>query len=90
MDQTQQKALNALEPFVLIAKSANSPRAATQVIAQATSAANVFVFAELLSNPNVQALQTASPEYSSYFSLLEIFSWGTWQDYTCTKLIPFC
>ena len=82
MDQTQQKALNALEPFILLAKSANAPRAAAQVVIQATSAANAFVFAELLSTPNIQSLQTASPEFNVYFTLLQIFSWGTWHDYT--------
>ncbi|KAL9124235.1 MAG: hypothetical protein Q9217_006416 [Psora testacea] len=83
MDQTQQKALNALEPFILLAKSANSPRAAADLITQATSVPNTFVFAELLQTSNIQSLQNASPEYASHFTLLQIFSWGTWQDYTC-------
>ena len=78
MDQTQQKALNALEPYILLSKSANSPRAAADLVTQATSAPNTFVFAELLQTPNIQALQTASSEYSPYLTLLEIFAWGTW------------
>ena len=82
MDQTQQKALNALEPFIILAKSAKSPRAAAQVVIQATSAANTFVFAELLSTSTIQALRTASPEFAVYFTLLQVFSWGTWHDYT--------
>ncbi|KAL8739545.1 MAG: hypothetical protein Q9190_007661, partial [Brigantiaea leucoxantha] len=52
MDQTQQKALNALEPFILLSKYATSPRAAADLIIQATSAPNTFVFAELLETPN--------------------------------------
>ena len=82
MDQTQQKALNALEPYVLLSKSANSPRAAADLVTQATSAPNTFVFAELLQTPNIQALQTASTEYAPYLALLHIFAWGTWSDYT--------
>ena len=86
MDQTQQKALNALEPYVLLSKSATSPRAATDLITQATSTPNTYVFAELLQTPNIQSLRTASSDYAPYFTLLEIFSWGTWSDYTCTIL----
>ncbi|KZF22113.1 hypothetical protein L228DRAFT_268606 [Xylona heveae TC161] len=86
MEQT--RALNALEPFVLLSKTASSPRAATDLITQATSAANTYVFAELLESPNIQALRNASPEYSRYLTLLEIFAWGTWSDYSSTPGLP--
>ena len=46
MEQT--KALNALEPFLALSKSATSPRAASDLVVQATSAPNTYVFAELL------------------------------------------
>ncbi|KAF2093484.1 PCI-domain-containing protein, partial [Rhizodiscina lignyota] len=78
MEQT--RALNALEPFVVLSKSATSPRAASDLITQATSAPNTYVFAELLQTPNIQALRDA-PEHAKYLKLLEIFSWGTWADY---------
>ena len=81
MDQTQQKALNALEPYILLAKSAKAPQAATQVVVQATSAPTTFVFAELLRTPNINALRDATAEQASYHALLQIFSWGTWFDY---------
>lgn len=84
MDPTQQKALSALEPYILLSKSANSPRAAADLIIQATSAPNTYVFAELLQTPNIQALQTTSTEYAAHFTLLQIFAWGTWSDYSCT------
>jgi COP9 signalosome complex subunit 7 len=74
------RALNALEPFLALSKSANSPRAAADLVTQATSAPNTYVFAELLQTPNIQNLRK-SEEYASYLTLLEIFSWGTWQDY---------
>ena len=83
MDPIQQKALNALEPFTLLSKSATSPRAAVDLITQATSAPNTFVFAELLQTPNIQALRNAAEEYAPYLTLLEIFAWGTWKDYEC-------
>ena len=78
MEQT--RALNALEPFIALSKSANSPRAAANLITQATSAPNTYVFAELLQTSNIQALRT-SAEYAPYLSLLEIFAWGTLEDY---------
>lgn len=78
MEQT--RALNALEPFVVLSKSAKSPRAAADLISQATSAANTYVFAELLHTPNIQALRD-SQEHAKSLKLLEIFAWGTWADY---------
>ncbi|KAL9063681.1 MAG: hypothetical protein Q9157_008132 [Trypethelium eluteriae] len=76
----QNRALNALEPFLALSKSATSARAAADLITQATSASHTFVFAELLQTPNIQAL-AQNKEYASHLKLLEIFAWGTWQDY---------
>lgn len=92
MEQT--RALNALEPFLALSKSANSPRAAADLITQATSAPNTYVFAELLQTPNIQNLR-ASDEYSGYLKLLEIFAWGTWETYKSTSahdqhLLAYC
>ncbi|KAK7754982.1 hypothetical protein SLS62_003066 [Diatrype stigma] len=78
MEQT--KALNALEPFLALSKSATSPRAAADLITQATSNPNTYVFAELLERPQIQAL-AQSPEHAPYLRLLEIFSYGTYQTY---------
>jgi COP9 signalosome complex subunit 7 len=78
MEQT--KALNALEPFLALSKSATSPRAAADLISQATSAPNTYVFAELLQTPNIQKLRD-SPDHASHLTLLEMFAWGTWEDY---------
>jgi COP9 signalosome complex subunit 7 len=82
----QLRAVNALEPFVLLSKSATSPRAAADLIKQATSSPHTYVFAELLQTPNIQALQRSS-EYSSHLKLLEIFAWGTWEDYRSMILV---
>jgi len=80
----QQRAINALEPFLALSKSATSPRAAADLIKQATSVPNTFVFAELLHTPNIHALQN-TPDHASHHKLLEIFAWGTWADYQCNR-----
>ncbi|KAK8058811.1 hypothetical protein PG994_009259 [Apiospora phragmitis] len=59
----QIKALNALEPFLALTKSATSPRAAADLVTRATSTPNTYVFAELLQSPQIQALPQA-PEYA--------------------------
>lgn len=83
MEQT--RALNALQPYLALSKSATSPRAAADVIAQATSAPSTYVFAELLATPTIQNLKNASEEqYAAHYKLLEIFAWGTWADYNGT------
>jgi len=83
----QQRALNALAPYIALAKSASSPRAASDLVTQATSAPQTYIFAELLQTPNIQAL-SQSPEYSSYLRMLEIFAWGTIADYNGELKIP--
>ena len=81
MDSQQTAALNALAPFAALSTSATSPRAAADLISQATSAPNTYVFAELLQTPNIQALRSAETQYARWLRALEIFSWGTWSEY---------
>ena len=83
MDPLQTAALNALAPYLALCASANSPAAASTCISQAISAPNTYVFAELLSNPNIQALRSADLQHARWLRVLEIFSWGTWSDYQC-------
>ncbi|KAK3114826.1 hypothetical protein LTR53_006437 [Teratosphaeriaceae sp. CCFEE 6253] len=85
MDQS--RALNALAPFVALAKSATSPRAAADLVTQATSAPNTYVFAELLQQPNVQALE-GQEQYGNFHELLKVFAWGTWESYKATPTLP--
>ncbi|CAK7208350.1 hypothetical protein SEUCBS140593_000143 [Sporothrix eucalyptigena] len=77
----QLKAMDALEPFVALAKAASSPRQAADLVSRATSHPSTYVFAELLQTPQIQALASAEPEYSAYLTLLQIFSYGTYADY---------
>ncbi|TID26942.1 cop9 signalosome subunit 7 [Venturia nashicola] len=83
----QQRSLNALQTYLALSKTANSPRAAAEIVTQATSNPHTSVFAELLHTQNIQALKT-SPEHASYYNLLEIFAWGTWADYQSTPGLP--
>ncbi|KAK4042227.1 hypothetical protein C8A01DRAFT_33724 [Parachaetomium inaequale] len=85
MEQT--KALNALEPFLALSKSATSPRAATDLIVRATSAPNTYIFTELLQTPQIQAL-ASSDEFAPYLTVLQIFSHGTYASYTSTAGLP--
>ncbi|KAK8908518.1 hypothetical protein ACHAPF_000437 [Botrytis cinerea] len=84
----QIKALNALEPFLALTKSATSPRAAIDLITRATDAPGTYIFTELLLTPQIQALSTAPPEQAVYLSLLKIFSYGTYADYTSDPSLP--
>ncbi|OLN80982.1 COP9 signalosome complex subunit 7a [Colletotrichum chlorophyti] len=78
MEQT--KALNALEPFLALSKSATSPRAAADLITRATSNPNTFLFTELLETPQIQALSQSS-DFLPHLTLLELFSHGTYAAY---------
>ncbi|KAB5593547.1 COP9 signalosome complex subunit 7b [Ceratobasidium theobromae] len=71
--------LRALEPFLLMAKSAKGA-AATKLIVDATSAAGTYVFAELLEMPNVQELG-GNEQHAPWVELLKLFSYRTWADY---------
>lgn len=84
MDQS--RALNALAPHLALAKSATSPRAAADLVTQATSAPNTFVFAELLAQPNVQKLREDG-QYAGVYRLGELFAWGTWEQYRGMELL---
>ncbi|CEO60072.1 Putative COP9 signalosome subunit 7 [Penicillium brasilianum] len=92
MDQTHARALEALQPFVALAtsNSATSPRFVANIVTNATSAPQTYVFAELLETPTIQTLAgpNTPAEYQGYFKLLEIFAWGTWQDYQETPNLP--
>lgn len=76
------------QPFLALSKSATSPRAAVDLIERATSAPNTFIFTELLSTPQIQALATAGDAYPHHLTLLQIFSYGTWATYRSTPSLP--
>ncbi|KAL4896731.1 hypothetical protein BDV59DRAFT_171346 [Aspergillus ambiguus] len=92
MDQAHTRAMEALQPFIHLAISSNapSPKFLSNIIANATSSPNTYVFAELLETPAIQSLRsTDTPaEFQAYLTLLEIFAWGTWKDYQSTPNLP--
>ncbi|KAF3491842.1 ACOB protein [Arthroderma uncinatum] len=92
MDQSQKRALGAIQPFIHLANSStsHSPRFIANIITNATSAANTFIFAELLETPAVKSLANPDTpdEYRSYLKLLEIFAWGSWEEYHATPNLP--
>ncbi|KAI5304193.1 hypothetical protein KEM56_006752 [Ascosphaera pollenicola] len=91
MEKAHSKAVAAIEAFVAQASTAQpSPRFIANTIQNATSSPNTFVFGELLDTPAVQALRQPDvpDEYRSYLTLLEIFAWGTWEEYHSTPNLP--
>lgn len=72
--------MNALEQYLVLAKSAPTAAATADIINQATSASNTYCFAELLQQPKIQALRD-SLDHAKYLKLLEIFAWGLWSEY---------
>ncbi|EGE03033.1 ACOB protein [Trichophyton equinum CBS 127.97] len=92
MDQSQKQALGALQPFIYLANSSttHSARFIANIITNATSAPNTFIFAELLETQAVQSLARPDTpeEYRSYLKLLEIFAWGSWEEYHATPNLP--
>ncbi|KAG0278087.1 hypothetical protein BGZ95_004753 [Linnemannia exigua] len=72
-----------LEPYLALSKSAKGA-GCVQLIKDVLTAPGVFVFGELLAMPNVVELK-ANPDHARYHKLLEIFSFGTYQDYQQNK-----
>lgn len=85
MEQT--KSLTALAPYLALCNSVTSPRQAADVVTQATTAPNTYVFAELLETGAMQSLRLDGT-YGGYYRVLEVFSWGTMGDYS-RKSTPF-
>ncbi|KAL5495840.1 hypothetical protein ACEPAI_1304 [Sanghuangporus weigelae] len=75
-------AASRLEPFLLMSKSAKGA-AAAKLCQDATSAPGVFVFGELLEMPNIQEL--SKNEQAPHFRLLELFAYGSLDDYNNSR-----
>ncbi|GAA6029051.1 hypothetical protein JCM8097_001569 [Rhodosporidiobolus ruineniae] len=72
-----------LEPFILLAKSARGGGAAA-LISQAVAAPGVYVFSELLEQQSIKDLATHE-QYQQQYRLLELFAYGTWEDYVANR-----
>ncbi|EXJ61879.1 hypothetical protein A1O7_02309 [Cladophialophora yegresii CBS 114405] len=88
MDQVQAKALAAIQPVIYqITTSKNAtPRFVAELIKGVISDRGAYIFTELLQLPTVQALR--GTEFEPWLTLLEIFSWGTYQEYKANPLLP--
>jgi len=70
-----------IEAFILLAKNARGA-AASQLVSQATEAPGMYVFGELAEVPGIKQLEQDSPKD---WNLLQLFSFGTFQDYISNK-----
>lgn len=90
MDQAQNRAVAALQPFLHLALTTkvSSPRLLADIITRATSAQGTFIFAELLQTPAIQSLRSEETpqEFRTYYTALEIFSYGTLSDYQSASM----
>ncbi|KIW84934.1 hypothetical protein Z517_00322 [Fonsecaea pedrosoi CBS 271.37] len=88
MDQSQTKALAAIQPFVHLATTTKtpSPRFIAELIKGAISAPGAYIFTELLQLPVIQSLRGTQGE--SWLKLLEIFSWGTYEEFKADPSLP--
>ncbi|KAK7713325.1 hypothetical protein SLS64_004575 [Diaporthe eres] len=84
---TSLRPLTSSQPFLALTKSANSPKAAADLITHATSAQGTYIFTELLASPSIQGL-ASSPEYQPYLTQLQLFSNGLYSTYASTPNLP--
>jgi hypothetical protein len=84
MDQSQTKALAAIQPFAyqITTTKNSSPRFIAELVKGAISAPGAYIFTELLQLPEVQSLRGTEAE--PWLKALEIFSWGTFEEYKGT------
>jgi len=75
----------ALEGFEALVKT-NSGQACVMVIQQVLSHASIFVFGELLDQPNVKDL--ANGPHKQHLELLRLFAYGTYADYKANPDLP--
>ena len=77
---------SSLETYVLLANGAKGA-GAVGLVQQVLEASGVYVFGELLDHPNIKELQagTSAPNAKEYYDLMNIFAYGTYEDYINTK-----
>ncbi|KZV77434.1 hypothetical protein PENSPDRAFT_678999 [Peniophora sp. CONT] len=78
-----ESSVGKLEPFLLMAKSAKGA-AAAKLVQDATAAPGVYVFGELLEVPSIANLKE-SETHKQFYSLLELFAYGTYPEYKQKK-----
>lgn len=80
---------NTPKPFIALSKTTASPRAAVDLITQATTSPSTYIFAELLAQPTIATLsESDDPTHRAYYTLLSLFSHGTYETYKATPDLP--
>lgn len=91
MEQAHARSLAALQQYIVLATTTKnaSPRFLADLIKRATEAPGTFVFTELLQLPAIQSLRGSDvpQEHRVYLTILEIFSWGTFEEYKSEPLV---
>ncbi|KAL7418495.1 hypothetical protein Q5752_006953 [Cryptotrichosporon argae] len=70
------------EQYLILARTTKGA-AAAKIVLDATAAPGVYAFSELLDVPGIQAL-AEDAQFQPHFRLLELFAYGTLQDYAET------
>ena len=68
-----------LDSFLILARGQQG-LALQKLVLDVLENSSVFVFGELLAEPNIQQLQN-TPDCAPYYRLLEVFAYGTYSDY---------
>jgi len=74
---------NPIETFITQAKLIKDTKSAAELVKHAIEAQGVYVFSEIIDEPTVK--QIATGEFAPYWELLNIFAYGTYQDYLQKK-----
>ncbi|XP_015782236.1 COP9 signalosome complex subunit 7 [Tetranychus urticae] len=77
---------SALQQFIVLSK-ASKGLAAVELIKQVLNHPQIYVFGELLRQPNIKELAD-SEDHRKYYELLELFAYGNYCDYNETKYPP--
>lgn len=90
METIFQKSQAAVQPFVteVTTTKSPSPRYLKELIVRATSAPTAYSFTPLLETPAIQTLKTADAEHRAYYTVLQLFSYGTYHEYISTPGLP--
>ncbi|XP_053204875.1 COP9 signalosome complex subunit 7-like [Panonychus citri] len=74
---------SALQQFIILSKTSKG-LAAVELIKEVLNHPQIYVFGEILRQPNIKEL-SKSEEYSKYYDLLELFAYGNYNDYNQLK-----
>ena len=85
MEQT--KALNALEPFLALSKSRYLAAGCVRSGHPGYQCTEYLCVRRAAADAQTSRNLRSSEEYAAHLTLLEIFAWGTWEDYKCMSLL---